>query len=429
MTAITHSRLPASLYTAAHYLILPWVFGHLLWRGLRNHAYYHDWGQRLGFGEALPEETSVIWVHAVSVGEVQAALPILTRLRERYPGTTLVVTTTTPTGKERLIQAMGNTVIHRYLPYDVPGAVKRFLDGVRPVLAIVLETEIWPNLFAHCRHRGVPLLLANARLSDRSAAGYRRFGRLSRDTLQAISLIAAQGERDAENYRSLGAVAENIQVTGSVKFDIRLPPSLLEAAQVLRRAFGVERGIWIAASTHEGEEAQILRAFAQVREHLPKALLVLVPRHPERFDRVSTLCQKAGWRVARRTEMPDSCEAVDVFLGDTMGELPLFYGASDLAFVGGSLMHVGGHNMLEPAALGLPVLVGPWVHNFADISERLDAAGALDRVADAPELAGRVINYLADANLRHSTGEKGRQFVEQNRGALDRLETIVQKLL
>ncbi len=417
------------IYSLVHYLLMPGALLRLAWRAARNRHYRDRWWERFGYSPAIDDAERSIWVHAVSVGEVQAALPLVQALRERAPQLPIVVTTSTPTGRDRVLRALGTQVTHRYVPYDLPGSVRRFLDRVRPRIAIFMETEIWPNIVHQCRRRSIPVVLANARLSVRSAAGYRRIARIVRKTLGDAAAIAAQSRDDAERFIGLGAHSERVRVTGSVKFDVRLPPSLMEEAQVLRRQWGVDRSVWVAASTHEGEESQVLDAFDRVLRVHPDCLLVIAPRHPERFGVVSSLCRKRGYHTVRRTRSSEPCDRVDVFVGDTMGELALFYAAADVAYVGGSLVGIGGHNMLEPAALGRPIVFGPNIFNFAEIGRRLLAEGAARQVQNSRELADVVVTFLDDANLRHFTGEKGREFVERNRGALDRLLDTVNQFL
>ena len=405
------------VYTAVLYCATPFLLARLLWRGLRNSDYWRRIGERFGLGARIGSERGCVWIHAVSVGEVQAAAPIVKALKNRFPGETIVVTSTTPTGAARISKAFGGGVVHRYFPFDLPGAMARFLDRVEPRVAIIMETEIWPNLLARCRVRGVPVVLANVRLSERSAAGYRRFRRLFAPALDGVAAIAVQSDEDARRIASIGARPDVINVTGSTKFDVPILASLREEAAALRRTWGPSRGIWIAASTHEGEEDQVLDAFEQVLDQLPGSLLVLVPRHPERSKEAAALARRRGFSPVMRSRRTADCSGAQVFIGDTMGELPLFYAAADVAFVGGTLVERGGHNMLEPAALGLPVLFGPNVFNFAEISRRLVEAGGAETVSDSASLGRAVIGYLSDADLRHTTGGKGRAFVENNRGA------------
>lgn len=425
-----------TLYTTVLYLLLPIVLARLAWRGLRNRGYWHRWGERFGFF-AAPELCAPIWVHAVSVGETLAAAPLIRALLERYPERSLVITTTTPTGSERVhalfgeqfIGQPGGRVFHIYFPYDLPGAVRRFLDRTRPGLALVMETELWPNLFRQCARRSIPVLIANARLSPRSARGYAKLGGLVRETLADIRLIATQGEGDAARFRELGASTDRVTVMGNLKFDQRIPGDLEDRAEALRRELGVSRPVWIAASTHEGEDEQVLDAFARLRELHPEALLLLVPRHPERFARVAALARKRGYAVVLRSEGRPCDAQTAVFVGDTLGELLLFYAVSDAAFVAGSLVPVGGHNMLEPAALGVPVVFGPHLFNFSDISRGLLEAGAARRIENSEQLAAVVGELLGDAALRAEMGEAGRKLVVDNRGALERLLGLLEGYL
>ncbi len=416
------------LYTLILCMLMPVVLGRLIWRGWRNREYWRRWGERFGRFSS-PEMNSPIWIHAVSVGEVRAAQPLVREIKQRWPAIPLLVTTTTPTGSEQVKALFGESVLHTYLPYDLPGPVKRFLDGAQPRLALIMETELWPNLFHGCASRKIPIIIANARLSARSLRGYRRVSSLIRETLRSIYLVAAQGEQDAERFRQLGMEADRIRVTGSMKFDQPLPEGLQKHAGELRRRLGEKRMLWIAASTHQGEEEQILEAFRQVRREHPDCLLMLVPRHPERFGRVAELCSRAGFRVVRRSSGRPCDQDVDIFLGDTMGELMLFYAASDVAFVGGSLVPTGGHNMLEPAALGKPVIAGPHLFNFTEIAAAMERAGALCRVVDGTGLAEVTSRLLSSPEERAGMGEAGRRLVQQNRGALQRVLDLVRPCL
>ena len=412
------------LYTLLLYLLTPFVIARLAWRGIRAPDYWRRWPERFGSIEpALGER--VIWIHAVSVGEVLATEPVVRALVEQYPEHSILLTTVTPTGSARVTALFGNAVAHVYAPYDLPAAVSKFLDRVRPQLAIVMETELWPNLFHACQQRSVPLLLVNARLSERSVAGYQRVRSLASQTLSAVTEIAAQSELDADRFRSLGADERRIKVTGNMKFEQRIPPSLLERAEVLRRDWGVGRAVWVAGSTHEGEDEQLLDVFRQLRQRFMDCLLVLVPRHPERFETVTELCRHRGYNTVLRSEGVSCTPDTEVFIGDSMGELPLFYAASDVAFVGGSLVRHGGHNLLEPAALGVPVVTGPHVFNFVEICELLLQAGACEKVEDTAGLLRTVSLWLEDANERHRVGQRGRQVVEKNRGALQSVLAMI----
>lgn len=414
------------LYSLLLRAAVPLVLLRLLWRGRKNPAYRLRWAERFGWISA-PQLREPIWIHAVSVGETQAAAPLIHALMQRWPERSLVVTTTTPTGSQRVRDLFGERVFHVYLPYDLPGAVARFLDRVQPRLALIMETELWPNLFHHCAERRIPVVIANARLSPRSAEGYSKLGGLVRATLADVHLVAARDEADAARFRALGA--ERVMVMGNLKFDQQMSEDLAARAAELRAQLGATRPVWIAASTHEGEEEQVLDAFARLRETQSDALLLLVPRHPERFPKVADLAKRRGFTVVRRTE-GRACDAgVDVFLGDTMGELPLFYACADVAFVGGSLVATGGHNMLEPAALGLPVVFGPHLFNFAEISAALIAAGGARQVEDAQQLGQVVAELLADAAAREQMGAAGQRLVAENRGALQRLLELIAPLI
>ena len=398
----------------------------LLWRSLRVQAYRQRWPERFGYIPPVGHNRT-IWLHAVSVGEVQAALPLLQSLRENYAGVPLVVTTTTPTGSERVSKGLGDDVIHVYVPYDLPGAVRRFIERARPCIAIIMETELWPNLYYYCHRENIPIIVANARLSERSARRYKIFRELTRQTLQQVSAYAVQSEADAARLVELGADVSAIHVTGNIKFDIKMPASLYEQAQALRREWGQDRPVWIAARTHDGEDELVLKALAVIRHQLPQVLLVLVPRHPERFERVASLCSKQGYKVMMRSAHQICDSATDIVLGDTMGELRLFYGASDVAFVGGSLIPSGGHNVLEPAAMRLPVVFGPYMFNFDEISRLLLESGAAARINNFEELGHTVTTLLTDTSRRLETGEKAYQVVEGNRGALARMLAIIDR--
>ena len=416
------------LYSFLLHLALPLVVARLLWRSLRAPAYRRRLGERFGRFQGGPEPGGV-WIHAVSVGEVQAIEPLVRHLRETRPELPITLTTTTPTGSERVRSLFGGQVFHVYFPYDLSWCLRPFLQRVRPRLLVMVETEIWPNLLKLCAERGITTLLANGRLSARSARGYARLGRFIRRTFRRIGRVAAQSREDAQRFIALGVPASRVTVTGSIKFDQRLPASVGERSQVMKRLFGEDRPVWVAASTHEGEEELLLAAHRRVLETLPDALLVLVPRHPERFDRVAALVRREGLSLVRRSEERPCDAGTRVFLGDTMGELPLFIGAAEVAFIGGSLVERGGHNMLEASAQGVPVVFGPHVFNFPAISALLLEREAAVQVRDAEELSEVVSRWLGDASERSRIGENGRRVVEENRGAIDRLVEMVESLL
>ncbi len=420
--------LERALYTLVSYLLTPVVIYRLTWRGLRNRGYFGRWRERFGFFEH-PEFSSSIWIHAVSVGEVNAAVPLIEALMARYPEEQFVVTTITPTGSQRVKAAFGDRVFHVYLPYDLPGSVRRFLGRVKPRMALVMETEIWPNLYFICRERGVPIMIANARLSERSLRGYGPVRRLAGRAARCCTLIAAQSEADADRFVRLGALREQIRVLGNIKYDLAVPRSLAEVGVELRQAWGDARPVWIAASTHESEEVPTLQAHARVLGRFPDALLLIAPRHPERFKAVITLCRAYGFRTSVRSEDGLSAPDSQVFVIDTLGELLKFYAAADVAFVGGSLDAIGGHNVLEPAALGRPVLVGPYTFNFAEITENLLAAGAAERAVDGVRMGSEVARILGDPQRLRAMGEAGANVVERERGAVARTVALAERLI
>lgn len=416
------------LYTLLLYLFTPLVLLRLLWKSRQLPEYRTRVAERFGFVAAADGGVAV-WVHAVSVGEALAAQPLIEQLLVRHGDGRVWVTTTTPTGSARVRAAFGVRVRHSYAPYDLPGAVRRFLLRTQPRQLVVMETELWPNLFRACRRRGIPLLIANARLSPRSLAGYARVARFTAGTLADCTAIAAQSEDDAARFRALGAPAARVVMTGNLKFDLALPAAAVGSGRALRQRFGGQRPVWIAASTHADEEDAALEAHIAVLEVQPDALLILVPRHPQRFDEIWQRIESAGLRAERRSRLaaldqsghPQVLDAVQVFLGDSMGEMFLYLAAADVAFIGGSLAAVGGHNILEPAALGLPVLFGPHMHNFAAARELLLERGAAIEVEDVPSLAAEVGVLLGDAERRAAMGEAGAAAVAGNRGALARL--------
>jgi len=415
-------------YALITYLLMPVYAVYWAVRGLSNRSYRDRFGQRFGFGYPLMTGGS-IWIHAVSVGEVQAAVPLIKSLVKQFPDRRLLVTTVTPTGAARVKALFGDSVRHCYIPFETPFAVTRFFDSVQPDIALILETEIWPNLYHECGQREIPLVLVSARISPNSMGTYRSFLPLFRKTLSYGIVIAAQSEADAERFRLLGAAPERTKVTGNIKFDIELPKDLLERGDAFRRENFEERPVWVAASTHDREEEQVLHAHELVRKQFPDALLVLVPRHPERFAAVRSLLHKQGLNFVARTDGVPCSSDTEVYLGDTMGDVPLFYAAANVAFVGGSLVPIGGHNLLEPAALGRPVVTGPHLFHTQDIAGKFEKLGASIIVHNAGQLGAAVADLFADEARATDIGNRGREIVQQNKGALDRLLKLLEPLL
>jgi 3-deoxy-D-manno-octulosonic-acid transferase len=420
--------LARATYVMLSYALAPFALGFLAWRGLWNQAYWERFGERLGYAGVRCAAPS-IWIHAVSVGEVQAAAPLVRALLAEYPQTPVVVSTTTPTGAQRVRALFGDTVAHVYAPYDTPGGMRRFFARIRPRLVVIIETELWPNLFNECGRRRVPLVLASARISPRSLRSYRRFTSLFREALSHGIVIAAQSEADAERFRELGAAPERTHVSGNIKFDFETPAQVRDRVAAFRTPWPAGRVVWVAASTHNGEDEQVLDAFEQIRQKHPQCLLLLAPRHPERFAAVAALGRARGLELVTRSSGESCGASTRLYLLDTLGELPTFYAAASVAFVGGSLVPVGGHNLLEPAALGVPIITGPYNFNAEEVAELLVAAGGATLLRDGAELAPAVIELLDDPALRERRGQIALRFVQENRGALERLLALVRPLL
>lgn len=408
------NNLPRLLYSLLLWLLLPYVFLHLLWRARKQPEYLRHIPERFGF-YAISTDKPVIWLHTVSVGETRATASLIQRLAVSYPDHQLLLTHTTPTGRAASEQLYGDKVLRVYLPYDYPFAVRRFLRHFRPRAGILLETEIWFNLIHACRRRTMPLLLLNARLSDKSFRRYARFPKLTQPGLNELGAIAAQTEADAQRLRALGG--EKVTVMGNLKFDIEPPAAMLELGKQLRVAFGIERKIFLAASTREGEEALLLAALKNIG--VPHLLTVIVPRHPQRFAEVAALIGRSGLKYQRRSSNAAIRADTQVLLGDSMGEMFAYYAACDLAFIGGSLLPFGGQNLIEACAVGKPVLVGPHTYNFAQASQLATACGAARRVTDAAGIADEIqILFAAPAQLQQ-IGAAGLHFVQSNRGATE----------
>lgn len=418
-----HRRLYSCLLGAS----LPLAFGRLLWRSRHTPTYRRRWAERLGFAAAAAP--GGVWLHAVSVGEVNAALPLIVALQEARPDLPLLVTTTTPTGSAHLRSRLGDSVAHCYLPYDLPGAVQRFLGRQRPRLGIILETELWPNLYATAQALQIPLLLVNARLSPRSARGYRRWPQLTRQTLARLAAVGAQTAADGERLLALGLPTGRLTVTGNLKFDAGAPDPA--AGLALRRRLGEGRPVWLAASTHAGEEQAALSAHRLLRAAHTDAVLILAPRHPQRFAEAARLCREQAWATALRSA--DDAQPCAVYLADSLGELPSLMAAADIVFVGGSLgtspTACGGHNLIEPAQLGKPSLFGPHMNNFAELRDLVLAAAAGQQVTNDTDLAARLTALLADPARRAVMGQAAQALVAQHRGATARTLALIKPYL
>ncbi|HEY0287079.1 MAG TPA: lipid IV(A) 3-deoxy-D-manno-octulosonic acid transferase [Pseudomonas sp.] len=420
-----------TLYTVLFHLGLPIIALRLWLRSRKAPAYAQRIGERFALG--LPAmQRGGIWVHAVSVGESIAAAPMIRALLARYPQLPITITCMTPTGSERIRSMFANEprIQHCYLPYDFPWAASRFLNHIRPKLGVIMETELWPNHIHQCAKRGIPTVLANARLSQRSARGYGRFARLTRPMLAEMNLFAVQTEAEAQRFLELGARPECVTVTGSIKFDLTIDPALLQRAVAQREQWQTtQRPVWIAASTHVGEDEVVLSAHRQLLAAHPDALLILVPRHPERFNSVFELCQQQGFATVRRSAAEPVTASTSVLLGDTMGELLFLYALADVAFVGGSLVPNGGHNLLEPAALAKPILSGTHVFNFLEIAALLRNASALEEVTDAASLSIAVQRLFDQPELARTMADAGLGVMKANQGALQRLLEGIGRLM
>ena len=418
---IAYSMLkPRFFYSLLLYLLLPFIPLRLLWRGRKQPAYLKYWRERFGWYGIVPP-APLIWIHAVSVGETRACVPLIAALQAHYPEHAILLTHMTPTGRETGQTLFGTRVLQAYLPYDFPGAVQRFIKHFKPSFGLLMETELWPNLIATCRQRQIPLALINARLSARSARGYARLAALSREALQALTLVSAQTAADAERLTQLGA--RDIAITGNLKFDVVPPP----ATDQLRNLFGVERRVLLAASTREGEEALLLDAFSKP---IPNQLLVIVPRHPQRFNAVAALLTTRGINFQRRSENKPISVDTPVVLGDSMGEMFAYYGAAEVAIIGGSLLPFGGQNLIEACALGVPVILGPHTHNFAQVAEDAVKAGAALRVPDAHAALAQAQALLVDTEKRTGMHAAALKFAADHRGAVDKtMALIAEKLL
>jgi 3-deoxy-D-manno-octulosonic-acid transferase len=412
------------IYTLVLWLLLPYIFFHLIWRARKQPEYLHHIGERFGH-YATRSSKPVIWLHAVSVGETRALQSLVSRLSTSYPDHQILLTHTTPTGRAASKQLYGDDVMRVYLPYDYPFAVQRFLNHFQPQLGILMETEIWINLIDACHKRRIPLLLINARMSEKSMRRYSRFANLSGIALTELSAIAAQTADDASRLTRLGA--KNVSVMGNLKFDIEPPSVMLDLGKNLRRQFGDTRPVLLAASTREGEEELLLDALQYI--HIPNLLVIIVPRHPQRFSIVAALLERRGISFQRRSENLDVPMEKKIILGNSMGEMLAYYAASDIAYIGGSLLPYGGQNLIEACAVGTPVLVGPHMYNFAEATQLAISAGAAIKVSNATELATEALRLLRDTVAMHEMRRQCIQFVSSNRGATEKSLRLIVRYL
>ncbi len=414
--------MPRFFYTALLFLTLPFVPLKLLWRGIKQPEYLRHWDERFGFYK-ISTINPVIWLHCVSVGETRAAAPLIDALISQYPNHQILLTHTTPTGRQTSEQLFGDSVQRVYLPYDLPFAINKFLKRFKPAIGLLIETELWFNLIAACKRANIPLLLLNARLSEKSANGYAKLGSLVQTGLRDIGAIAAQSEADATRLQALGA--RDITVAGNLKFDIKPPEDSLEKGLQLRQLMGADRLIFLATSTREGEEALILDAIKNL-----DVLTVIVPRHPQRFNEVGAIIEKHRLNYVRRSALAKPMAGnVKVILGDSMGELFSYYAACDFAFIGGSLLNYGGQNLIEATSMGKPVLIGPHTFNFADAAKNAVNAGAAILVKDSAELREKIQCLQQNSPLREKMHDAALHFSHASSGATTRMLQIINKHL
>ena len=409
------------LYTLFFYLVTPLILVYLGYRAFRSSDYRGRIGERFGlinFDITKP----VILIHSVSVGETIAATPLIKKLLSKYPDHQLVVTTSTPTGSVTVKKAFGDAVSHCYLPLDLPGSMQRFLTKLKPQLCIIMETELWPNMLHQLHQAEVPTLLANARMSAKSATGYQsKAAPLMQEMLSNLTQVSAQFESDGQRFIELGLAPEKLAISGSIKFDLLISPQLIAQQTELKHQWAPHRPVWIAGSTHPDEDQQVLQTHQQLLQQHPDLLLIIVPRHPERFEGVAQLCHSMAFEFIKRSSGQAPESTTQIVVGDTMGELLLMCGIADVAFIGGSLIERGGHNPLEPAALGKPVVMGQHVFNFSDICDKLIATNGLTLVSDQAQLTQHVLGLFDDRTTMLTMGHNGQKFVKSNQGTINRL--------
>lgn len=409
------------LYSLVFTLSIPALLLRLWWKGRKNGDYREHWAERFGFFKP-PAKGGGLWLHAVSMGETMAAVPLIREFQKRFPHLPITITSTTPTGYKAAKNIFKDTVHRVYFPYDLSWCIHKFLKGVRPTILIVMEKELWLNCFWICHQKKIPIFIANGTLSSRSLKGYKRLlpQRIIQKTLDAITVVFAQSNTDATRFLELGLDPNRLIVTGNMKFDMTLKEGIETAGKQYKETFA-NRLVWVAASTHGGEEEAVLSAFKQILQQYPHTLLILVPRHPERFDTVATLLMQHSYTFVKRSSGVPIAPETQVLLGDTMGELALFFAAVDVAFVGGSLVPVGGHNALEPAALSVPVIVGPYVYNCVEVIKQLADAGGLIQISDSNTLAKAVLHWFENPEEARQAGRNAKEMVEKNRGVVKQI--------
>ncbi len=412
------------VYSCCIYLLLPFIFLRLLWRSIKAPEYRNRCLERLAVYQKKSPQ-AVIWFHAVSVGEVEAVLPLIRQIQAAHPNLKLLITTTTPTGSARVQAALSESVGHVYLPYDLPDAVARFMHHFQPRLAVIMETELWPNLYAACRERQIPLYLINARLSEKSVRGYRKLESLVKPALAAVKLIATQSEQDRERFLAIGANSDKLIALGNIKFDVDIVAGISEQGEQLKASLFASRYVWLLASTHKDEENLFFDSYLQLKQQIPELLLVIAPRHPERFPDVKKACTQANLMVATRTLGQTCTPATDVYLADTLGELKMLYAAADVAFVGGSMVPTGGHNVLEAAAIGVPILFGPHMFNFKAIAAGILASDAAIQCHNQTEIMSAIIRLYQYNDYRKQLISNGKNFILKNQGVTAKIMAML----
>ncbi len=412
------------IYTILFYLIVPFVFARLYWRGFKAPEYRQRWKERLAI-YSNNYSSNVIWIHAVSVGEVEAVFPLIKQLQNEYRLENILITTTTPTGSARVQAVLADTVTHVYLPYDLPSVINRFLTVFNPKIAIFMEKEIWPNFYAKCSERNIPVIIINGRLSENSAKGYKNISALMKPALLNIDWVTAQTIEDKQRFIEIGARKDRCSVEGNLKFDLSIDEESVKQARDIKNRIFPDRFVLIIASTHEGEEEFFLELYPVLKQKIPQLLMMIVPRHPERFNQVNKLVKNKQLKSCMRSTREKCTAEIDVYIADTMGELKFLYGMADICFVGGSMVPVGGHNILEPAAIGIPIIFGPYMTNFKEIAENVLDLSAAIQCVDKEEIKNAVFLLNEDEKYRVDMATKAKQFITTNQGTTERIARLI----